>query len=122
MDILFVLTDAGREYEIDQLIAGSPMVLSRFRVGTGGDGYVPTETQTDLNTEIAIDFTDIILTKISATVYSITCHLPLGAGFEDTISEVGVFADSGALFGYGVFDPTPKNNSNEFDMIATLEL
>lgn len=122
MDVLAVLTNDGREYEIDQLIAGAVMTLSRFRVGTGGESYVPTPAQTDLNTEIAIDFVDITITKLSAKTFKVNCHLDLAAGFEDTISEVGIFTDDDRLFLYGVFDPEVKTNSKEVDMNFTVEL
>lgn len=122
MEILAVLTNDGREYEIDQIIAGNPISLPNFKVGKGGEDYVPTPGQTALNDEIAIEFTDIIITKTSQTIIQISCHLPLVAGFEETISEVGVFTDTGKLFAYGVFNPEPKLNSNQADFIFPIQL
>ena len=121
MDVLAVLTADGKEYLVDKSVAQGTLTFPKFRVGTGGYNYVPPESQSDLNTPIEIDFTDIVFTKISQKVYTIKCTLPQVAGFQDTISEVGVFTDTGKLFCYGVFDPVAKTNNNSGYMLLTVQ-
>lgn len=120
--VLAVLTDNGREYLIDAMVNGTAPVLSYFKVGTGGVGHTPTEAQSALETEISIEFTNVVLSKISQKVMQVVCSLPQVAGFEDTISEIGLFTDSDALFAYGVFSPRTKDNSNEFVGTFTVQI
>jgi len=115
MDVLAVWTNDGREYLVDKAIAGSAWDFPKFLVGTGGFNYVPDETQSALNTPIAVDQTDLTLTKPAFNVLRFYCHLPQISGLPDpsTISEIGVFTDTEILFCYGVFDPIAKTDSNE---------
>ena len=123
MDVYAVLVNKGLEYEIDQLIAGSPEDWPKFRMGKGWDGITPpTKTITALVTEIAVDQTDIVFTKLSQTSYKVVCSLPLAAGFEDTVNEIGIFNDAGDLQIYGVFTDQSKTNSNEMTFSFTIEL
>lgn len=122
MDVFAVLVNDGREYEIDQLIAGSAVDLPRFRVGTGWNGVtMPDETKSSLDTEIAIDFTDITITKLSSTTFKVVCALPFVAGFEDTINEIGVFGGGSNLYLYGVFPDDVKSNSKEITFSLSVQ-
>jgi hypothetical protein len=122
MPVTAVLTDDGREYLNDCIVNGTAPSFPKFMMGSGGVGHTPVESDTDLQTPIVLNFTDLVITKVSARVFQFVAHLPLLAGFTGHVSEIGVFTDTGKLFVYGVFDDHIKNDTDEAYLTWQTEL
>lgn len=102
MEFYTLLTDSGKNKIAQCFVSRTPLELSHFAVGDGGDGYYePDAEQTELVNEMyRSNIARIAIDKNYANRFTVECSIPSTSGGYH-IREIGIYDTQGTLFAIG---------------------